>query len=458
MKLPERSTPAEPGAPAAPDGAEWPAVATAAPRDRGSRPHERLATSAGPLALAYAALITYASLYPFADWRDQGIGPFAYLFIHLPHWWTWFDVITNVIGYAPFGFLLALTALRSGWGARGVVLSGVVVSLWSLAMETTQSYLPARVPSNLDFLLNSAGGMLGILVAAALERLGAIARWSRVRERWLVPDARGGLVLLLLWPVALLFPVAVPFGLGQVLERLEDGLAGLLQDTPFLAWLPSRTAELLPLSPGAQMVSVMLGALAPCLLVYSIVWTRRQRAVGATVVLLGGVMVTALSAALSFSPTRAWAWVTAPVLAGIAGTLIITALVLPVSRRGAAAIALLVLAVQLDILNGTSTSAYFWQTLQTWEQGRFIRFHGLVQWLGWLWPYGALLYLLLRLSRTEASPQSPRRLCPFAVRKARHPEHQPVCTSAPRAGLDASSSPPSSHTSHTSSSRNHSHE
>ena len=31
-------------------------------------------------------------------------------------------------------------------------------------------------------------------------------------------DARGALVLMALWPAALLFPAAVPFGLGQVLE------------------------------------------------------------------------------------------------------------------------------------------------------------------------------------------------------------------------------------------------
>lgn len=36
-------------------------------------------SAALPLALAYAALIVYASLYPFADWRDQGIAPWAYL-------------------------------------------------------------------------------------------------------------------------------------------------------------------------------------------------------------------------------------------------------------------------------------------------------------------------------------------------------------------------------------------
>ena len=39
-----------------------------------------------------------------------------------------------------------------------------------------------------------------------------------------------------------------------------------------------------------------------------------------------------------------------------------------------------------------------------WEQGRFIRFYGLGQWLGWLWPYVALLYVLVRVSRKDAHP------------------------------------------------------
>jgi hypothetical protein len=62
---------------------------------------------------------------------------------------------------------------------------------------------------------------------------------------------------------------------------------------------------------------------------------------------------------------------------------------------------LLALAVHLSLLNQAPTSPYFAQTLQTWEQGRFIRFNGLAQWLGWLWPYAALAYVLLRLSRRE---------------------------------------------------------
>jgi hypothetical protein len=60
--------------------------------------------------------------------------------------------------------------------------------------------------------------------------------------------------------------------------------------------------------------------------------------------------------------------------------------------------------LHLSVLNQAPTSAYFAQTLQTWEQGRFIRFHGLAQWLGWVWPFAAGVYLLLRLSRPEPAP------------------------------------------------------
>ena len=34
---------------------------------------------AWPLALAYAALIVFASLFPFEDWRAQGIAPWEFL-------------------------------------------------------------------------------------------------------------------------------------------------------------------------------------------------------------------------------------------------------------------------------------------------------------------------------------------------------------------------------------------
>ncbi len=358
-------------------------------------------TSASPLALMYAALLVYASLYPFADWRDQGIAPWAFLGAPLPKYWTGFDLVSNVLGYAPLGFLLVLSALRSARPRHAVVLATLVAGALSLTMESLQGYLPTRVPSNVDLGLNVVGAGLGAWLAWALERLGVIARWSRLRARWFVQDARGALVLLALWPVALLFPAAVPFGLGQVLERLEAALASLLQQTPFLNWLPLRVVELQPLVPVAELLCVMLGLVIPCLMGYCVIRSPRQRPVFVLLVSGIGIGASALSAALSYGPEHAWTWFSEPVRAGLVAALVLLVLLLGLSRRASAAVVLLALGLYLSLLNQAPTSAYFAQTLSTWEQGRFIRFHGLVQWLGWLWPYAVLVYTLTRFGTRE---------------------------------------------------------
>jgi VanZ family protein len=358
-------------------------------------------SSAWPLAAVYAGLVVYASLYPFADWRDQGIEPWAFLLAPLPKYWTGFDVAVNVAGYAPLGLLLALGALRSGLTDWPVLMATVLGAGLSLVMETLQSYLPVRVPSNVDFALNAAGACLGAVVAWALEWAGVVDQWSRFRARWFVADAHGALVMLALWPVALLFPAAVPLGLGQVLERVEAALADALADTPFLDWLPVRDVELQPLVPSAELVCVMLGALVPCLLGYSVIHSRRQRALFGVVILGLGLGASALSAALSYGPAHAFEWLSLPVQVGLWAGVALAVVLLPVPRRGCAALALMALVLHLSVLNQAPASAYFWQTLQTWEQGRFIRFNGLAQWLGWLWPYAALVYVIGRVSRRE---------------------------------------------------------
>ena len=365
-------------------------------------------TSAWPLSQAYAALIAYASLYPFSGWHDQGIHPWEFLGGPLPRYWTAFDVVANAVGYAPLGFLLALSFLRRGsigpvpTSRTGAVTVAVLAAaVLSLCMETLQNYLPSRVASNVDLGLNVLGALAGALLAGGLERVGAIDRWSRLRVRWFADDSRGALVLLALWPFALLFPAAVPFGLGQVFERVETALADWLLDTPFLEWLPVRDIELQPLVPGAELVCVALGALIPCLLGYSIIRSARRRAVFALATLAVAIAATALSAALSWGPSHAWAWLSLPVRLGLVAGLVLALVLVPMPRRGCAALLLLALMLHLSLLNQAPESAYFAHTLQTWEQGRFIRFNGLAQWLGWLWPYAVLLYVVLRISGGE---------------------------------------------------------
>lgn len=359
-------------------------------------------TTAFPLALAAICLIVYASLYPFSEWRNQGISPFRFLTAPLPKYWTGFDVGINLLGYAPLGFLLALSALQRGRRAIWATCLAVLgAGLLSLSMETLQSFLPSRVPSNVDLALNTLGAGLGAGGAWGLDRAGLVNRWARLRSRWFGPDARGALVLLLLWPPALLFPASVPMGLGQVFERLESALADALADTPFLEWMPVRDVELQPLVPVAELLCVALGALIPCLLGYCIVRTLWQRAAFSVAVIAVGIGASALSAALSYGPRHAWSWLDVPVQAGIGLGALLAVLLLAVPRRAAAALTLLALTMHLALLNQAPADPYFAQTLQIWEQGRFIQFYGVVQWLGWIWPYAALLYVLVRLSGRE---------------------------------------------------------
>lgn len=354
-----------------------------------------------PLALLFAGLIAYASLYPFTGWRDQDIFPLQFLLAPLPQYWTRFDVGANLIGYVPLGFLLALAGLRRQRVVGAIAVAVIGGGLLSLTLETAQTYLPSRIASNLDLMLNTAGACVGALVAWALQASSVLDRVRRLRARWFTPDARGALVLLALWPLALLFPAAVPMGLGQVFERLESALAQALADTPFLEWLPMREIELQPLVPVAQLICVSLGALIPCLLGYCVVRTVRQRVGVGVGMLLAGLAASALSAALTYGPENAWAWFDAPVQIGLACTAVLLASLLMVPPRAAAALALLALVIQLGLLNQAPADPYFAQTLQTWEQGRFIRFHGLVQWLGWLWPYAVLVWVFVRLTRRE---------------------------------------------------------
>jgi VanZ family protein len=349
------------------------------------------------------ALIVYASLYPFDHWRDQGIGSWSFMAAPWPKYWLGFDVVANVLGYAPLGFFLTLSAMRMGWRTHVVVLATLAAAALSFTMEGLQSYLPSRVPSLPDFLLNTLGAFVGAVLASALESLGVLRRWSQFRERWFVRDAYMALVLMAVWPAALLFPVAVPLGLGQVWERVEDALTSAFEATPFEDWIPLRAFELEPLLPGAELLCVMLGLLVPCLLGFGVIRRAGQRFFYLLAILGMALGVSALSAALTYGPTHAWTWLSLPVMLGLLFGCVVALVLLPLSARAAWTLLLLAVLVQQSVLNQSPESAYFAQTLQAWEQGRFVRFHGLVQWLGWLWPYAVMMLALVRLSRERSA-------------------------------------------------------
>ena len=370
-------------------------------------------SSAVPLSWLYGGLIVYASLYPFVGWRVPGVGPLDFLVLGWPRYWTSFDFVANLLGYLPLGFLLCVAVVRSGRRARhAALLACAGGALLSLTMEIVQNYLPHRVSSNVDLALNTAGTAMGAAIGALLHWRGGIAQWQKLRDRWFVARSAGGLALLILWPIGLLFPTAVPFGLGHVLGRIQPLVIELLAGTPAASWTegwavataPAVEAAAPALTSTTELSIIVLGLLAPCLVAFTIAtpgWRRAALVIGAAVI---GAATTTLSTALNFGPTHAFSWTTQQALQALAIGTGAAMLLSFVPRRVAAGFGLIALTALVMLVARAPADPYFAQSLQGWEQGRFIRFHGAAQWVGWLWPYAALTYLLVRLAAREPRP------------------------------------------------------
>ena len=130
-------------------------------------------------------------------------------------------------------------------GAWAVLLTALLGMLVSGTMEAVQTYLPSRVPSNLDFLTNSVGCFAGAFIGAAGARSYLNqSRLYQLRQRWFAPHASQGLVLLALWPLAQIYPQGYLFGHGQVLPIFSEWLS---------SWLDTSIDLVAMLRPGAAM-------------------------------------------------------------------------------------------------------------------------------------------------------------------------------------------------------------
>ncbi len=361
-------------------------------------------SSATWLALAYTGLVVYASLYPFGDWRwPPGQNVMSLLWLPWPPWGAGFDLWSNALGYIPLGSLLTLALLRTAWPAAGALVVGAVApSLLSAMCEWAQNFLPSRVPSAKDWTLNTVGASLGAGLALGLHTLGWVQRWQRLRQQWFAPDAAAAMALVALWPVGLLVPLAVPLGLGQVGPELRAALLHLLDGVPWAGSLHHALSELdtphraLPLL--GEWALMALGWLAPCAVLYPVVQRKRHRGVLTAGVWLLALLVMSLAAALNFGPDHVLAWST-PQLWWAMALAAIGAAALAMAAPGLQVVfgALGILALVLGVWQAP-VDPYLVHNLQSWEQGRFVRFHGITQWLAWMWPYAALAWLWRRVS------------------------------------------------------------
>ncbi len=345
--------------------------------------------------LVYTLLIVYASWYPFSGRRDLGIKPFDYLWARLPYYWTGFDVWTNVVGYAPLGLLLVLAMhphLRPWLAVLPATLAGVLLSA---CMEAGQTYLPTRVPSNLDLLTNAMGVALGALLGATCSRSFLYeSRFLLVRQRWFPAEASRGLAVAGLWPLALIYPQNHLFGLGNLVPPLSGFFSDLL-DTPIdlaTTWLNNAqlSAEQYWL---ADVIVTACGLTGAALLLLQLLRRQAPRRRLLALYVLACIAAKSLACALFFAPQNAFVWISPSAVGGIMlGTMMIAGLswAPPTAQRRVAALALI---LSLVVTNAVPANPYYLSTLETWVQGKFLNFDGAAQFLSVIWPFLALWFL-----------------------------------------------------------------
>ncbi|WP_292937255.1 VanZ family protein [Noviherbaspirillum sp.] len=355
--------------------------------------------------LMYTFLIVYASLYPFSNWHSMGLPFWSFLLAPMPHYWTGFDVVTNVIGYLPFGVLVVFALHPSVRGMSAAILAVFCGMLLSGAMEAIQTFLPNRVSSNLDFLTNLAGTVLGAAAGVLLSPFFLTqSRLLQLRRDWFVPEAGRGLIVVGLWPLAQIYPQGYLFGHGQIVPILSEWLSDWL-DTPVdLVAMLLRDFQLTVQEYWLAETMITAFGFTGALLTLSCVLRKQVSKAPLLLALTIVVLATKFMAnALLFAPANALAWFTPGAKGGLLiGAMMVTGLAYapPVAQRRIAAISLL---LSFIVINLVPANPYFVATLQAWTQGKFLNFNGAAHFLSVFWPFLALWFLLHPAHRLKKS-------------------------------------------------------
>ncbi len=184
---------------------------------------EQQGSYAGLLSIGYIVLLLYGSLFPLSDWHEPSAAPLYLIFHHGLHG-SYSDMLTNVLVYIPLGILLVRVSRARASALTTILLVTLFGSLLSFSVEYIQAYLPGRVPSILDFLLNSAGVFGGALLATVMGHETRLGHWLATARRNYIHAgglADVGLVALALWAVSQLTPLVPSLDIANLRHGLH---------------------------------------------------------------------------------------------------------------------------------------------------------------------------------------------------------------------------------------------
>lgn len=164
--------------------------------------------SACVILVCLAGLVLYGSLYPF-DFRASVATPERWAaFLRWPASNSLGDTVGNIALFLPLGFLSALVIARRATVRRRTTAlvfatAAVATTVFAVALQVAQAWLPSRSPATADVVWNMTGYGLGL----ALHALHAIPGNTAQRlQRELEPMEWSALGLVALWVLGEVLP------------------------------------------------------------------------------------------------------------------------------------------------------------------------------------------------------------------------------------------------------------
>jgi len=344
-------------------------------------PFVRNSRLVGYLAVTYLVLVIYTSLHPFSQWHAPAEEVRVFLTAPWPVYFTWTDLILNVLAYLPVGALLTLV-MMSFMKARNAVFSATMAAVClSLSIEVAQVFLPGRIPANVDLLCNALGAFIGAMLACSLAGRGVLSgSLYRLRDRLFHSGIAVDIcfLLLALW-LATQFSAEIRlFGNGD-LRHLLPAIEGV-------GYGPRTYVFIEAVITGLNFCGVAL--------MLTMISRRVQGAVASVAVLaVCAVLLKSLASNVLFIPGNPTLWITPGALLGIVGGGLLWAVLIAAPRGVQIAFATTSIALGMALVNGAPGNPYLDATLRIWEHGHYASLNDLTHVISGAWPFAAIAFL-----------------------------------------------------------------
>ncbi|MEI7531293.1 MAG: VanZ family protein [Betaproteobacteria bacterium] len=324
-------------------------------------------------------LIAFVSLTPFDIDTKDSAQLLDWITAPIPRYIPLFDVVMNILGYIPLGFILVFAAYPRYRKWQALLFSLLVSVLFSGILESAQTYLMTRISSSVDWYANILGALIGGLFALPLSPAllsGNVA--ERVRHSIFGGQQRFFL-LFLLFPWAQIYPQNAWMGMGDL------GLK-VTRISPYWS---------LPIKNFSQ--EIFATFLATIIVGTVFLYATQVKKVQIQILSLLFVATIGIKIFISYFQLGLFEAMNVISVSSYLGLLLGVVILLSVrklTKETQRLIAIYGLILLVIVVNIMPLNPFFLSHHQMLPQGRITHFNVLFQWLSWIWPIWAILCLM----------------------------------------------------------------